>query len=437
MNTSKLDTSKTSLNQSTTKKEKNIREIYLQALNHNKSFQKTIKKPGLSNLSEDRNANNGSSHFLEKEYNIVQRIISDTKELKNIKIKDHNNKDTATKEAGKQIASRYKDPEEYYKEILELKRTLKVYEENEVISRTKFEYYENELAKKEQEIMDLLDIKKTEQLRLLSDSKADLATLIYSLKQKIFKLEFSLKRKENEFNKLKNEIKTTNIKELQLQNERLRLELSKALIDDKEIIDNLENKSNYELDKIRNESQLSFKKNLDKKNVAVSINSGKDKNSSIHSSPKFSNFDSKIALSGSLRDKLDQLNQRETELLFEISRLNMELDKNKIKKKIKNSDSETESVLNSTRGSVRSNRSSRQSKRSSNLQTEKEKLNSIKLLQSVMRGHMERSSSLKRAEQEKIERRRSKSRSPSWRSPSPRPRSRSPPSPPTRSPRRE
>lgn len=51
-------------------------------------------------------------------------------------------------------------------------------ENNQVISRTKLDYYENELAKKEQEIIDLLDVKKTEEIRFNSDSKSDLATVL-------------------------------------------------------------------------------------------------------------------------------------------------------------------------------------------------------------------------------------------------------------------
>lgn len=120
MNTSKLDASKTPANQPV-KKEKNIREIYLQALNHSK---KTLKKSGFTNLSLERSASNGSSHFLEKEYNIVQRIISDTKELKSIKVKESNNKENPKKDIRRQKTSRYKDPEEYDKEILELKKVL-------------------------------------------------------------------------------------------------------------------------------------------------------------------------------------------------------------------------------------------------------------------------------------------------------------------------
>ena len=37
--------------------------------------------------------------------------------------------------------------------------------------------------------------------------------------------------------KLKNELKTTNVNELKMQNERLRVELAKALMNDKKIIE--------------------------------------------------------------------------------------------------------------------------------------------------------------------------------------------------------
>ena len=39
-------------------------------------------------------------------------------------------------------------------------KTIKLLKNNEVIAKAKFEYYENEMSKKEQEILDLLDVKK-------------------------------------------------------------------------------------------------------------------------------------------------------------------------------------------------------------------------------------------------------------------------------------
>lgn len=49
-------------------------------------------------------------------------------------------------------------------------------ENNEMITKAKMEYYENELAKKEQEILNLLDVKKSDELRS-PDSKSDLETV--------------------------------------------------------------------------------------------------------------------------------------------------------------------------------------------------------------------------------------------------------------------
>ena len=37
---------------------------------------------------------------------------------------------------------------------------MKLLKNNEIITKAKFEYYENEMVKKEQEILDLLDVKK-------------------------------------------------------------------------------------------------------------------------------------------------------------------------------------------------------------------------------------------------------------------------------------
>lgn len=48
-----------------------------------------------------------------------------------------------------------------------------MHENNELITKAKMEYFENELARKEQEILNLLDVKKNEELRS-SDAKTDL-----------------------------------------------------------------------------------------------------------------------------------------------------------------------------------------------------------------------------------------------------------------------
>ena len=107
-----------------------------------------------TNLKNDGLSHGAGSNYLEKEYNLVQRIISDTKELKNIKQNGGGSISHAT------VSQFSRTQEELGQEILSLKKAIKNYEHNELISRAKFEYYENEMAKKEQEILDLLDVKK-------------------------------------------------------------------------------------------------------------------------------------------------------------------------------------------------------------------------------------------------------------------------------------
>ena len=68
----------------------------------------------------------------------------------------------------------YKTEEDYYKEILELKKSLKLMHGNEVINNTKLKYFEHELVKKEKEIMHLLDFQKEEGIKSFPDSKSDL-----------------------------------------------------------------------------------------------------------------------------------------------------------------------------------------------------------------------------------------------------------------------
>ena len=74
----------------------------------------------------------------------------------------------------------FKSPEEYYQEVLDLKKQIKYLQNNETISKAKFEYYETEIAKKDQEILDLLDAKKAEEMRTLGDAKSDLNTVYYT-----------------------------------------------------------------------------------------------------------------------------------------------------------------------------------------------------------------------------------------------------------------
>jgi hypothetical protein len=82
------------------------------------------KKKGISNLTSEEIKNNANT-YLEKEFSLVQRIISDTKELKSInKLSNASMSKIDLAQLSRQIAPRYKTPEEYSEEVLELKKVI-------------------------------------------------------------------------------------------------------------------------------------------------------------------------------------------------------------------------------------------------------------------------------------------------------------------------
>lgn len=132
MNSSKLDSSRRDTDRASTttmmptpaEKKKNIREIYLQALHHNKGFKRTThKKNNITNLSKDelKNPTFSGSAILEKELSLVQRILADTKELKSLN-KTKSSEANTPAQVSRQSVPVYKTPEEYGEEILALKK---------------------------------------------------------------------------------------------------------------------------------------------------------------------------------------------------------------------------------------------------------------------------------------------------------------------------
>lgn len=91
----------------------------------------------------------------------------------------------------------YKTPEEYYDEILSLKKQIKIITEENSVYKSKMRRLEEENAKKEREIDQLLNPNKNDDIRrTLGDRKPDSAAVIYSMKQKVFKLEQQLRDRE-------------------------------------------------------------------------------------------------------------------------------------------------------------------------------------------------------------------------------------------------
>ncbi|KAK2178216.1 hypothetical protein NP493_553g02008 [Ridgeia piscesae] len=112
----------------------------------------------------------------------------------------------------------YKEPEEYYDEILALKKQMMLIGSENSTLKSKLQRLEDENMKKAKEIEQLLDPSKGEELRkTLGDRKPDAATMIQGLKQKMIKLQHQLREKEAALSKVESDLKTTKTEEMKLQ----------------------------------------------------------------------------------------------------------------------------------------------------------------------------------------------------------------------------
>ncbi|XP_046552516.1 LOW QUALITY PROTEIN: uncharacterized protein LOC124262112 [Haliotis rubra] len=120
----------------------------------------------------------------------------------------------------------YKTPEEYYDDILDLKKHISSLSQDNSTMKAKVRRLEEDNIKKEKEIDGLLHPEKNEELRrTMGDRKPDTGAVIHSLKQKILKLEMQLRDKEASYVKLASELKTTKVEEMKVQMEVLYQEL--------------------------------------------------------------------------------------------------------------------------------------------------------------------------------------------------------------------
>ncbi|XP_044172152.1 trichohyalin-like isoform X3 [Acropora millepora] len=115
----------------------------------------------------------------------------------------------------------YKPQEDYYDEVIELKKVINALKaENNIIS-TKLRRVEGENILKDRKMEDLLNQRKQPEdvRRTLTDKKGDTSAIVNSLKQKLHGVERTVKDKETELSQLKKTLKMTNIEELQIQSE--------------------------------------------------------------------------------------------------------------------------------------------------------------------------------------------------------------------------
>ncbi|KAH9504019.1 hypothetical protein Btru_067549 [Bulinus truncatus] len=282
----------------------------------------------------------------------------------------------------------YKTPEEYYDEVLALRKQIAALTLESSTNKTRIRRLEEDNQKKEKEIESLLNPEKNSELRrTIGDRRADSGAVLHSYKQKILKLETQLKSQEAAHSKLQSDLKTTKLDEMRVQLEVLYSELvrmqmlkdttgqeksspakettakvkalSETVIRLSKTNEQLqaENKSlKDDLNRLmeESESKLDVKKDyadMNRKELLRTIMSLEQKlnqaesgmlerdDGSVRSIGTPRKAQGKIDLKGPLEDRLQQLDDRETQLLQEISRLQSIVKRERDKKDEKNTSS--------------------------------------------------------------------------------------------------
>ncbi|XP_073238522.1 uncharacterized protein [Porites lutea] len=151
------------------------------------------------------------------------RHMSDYVSIKDIKNKSHV-RSASMSASEPQLTGggpAYKPQEDYYDEIIELKKIINALKEENNVINTKLRRVEGDNVLKERKLEDLLNQRKQpeDMRRTLTDKKGDTSAIVNSLKQKLHAVERTVKDKETELSKLKKDMKMTNIEELQIQSE--------------------------------------------------------------------------------------------------------------------------------------------------------------------------------------------------------------------------
>ncbi|XP_041063107.1 IQ domain-containing protein E isoform X1 [Carcharodon carcharias] len=162
----------------------------------------------------------------------------------------------------------YKEREDMYDEIIELKKMIQAQKTENDTLKTKLRRSEEENSRKEKQIDQLLDPSKSlEYARSLIDKKNDTSGIVNGLKKRIYKLEKQCKEKDSIINKLQTDLKTTNIEEMKIATEayyeeiqRLRLLLTDNETADKKLI--AESKESQKQQKVLNSTILRLSKSL-------------------------------------------------------------------------------------------------------------------------------------------------------------------------------
>ncbi|XP_054912377.1 IQ domain-containing protein E isoform X2 [Poeciliopsis prolifica] len=128
-------------------------------------------------------------------------------------------------------AGDYQDKDSMYDEIIRLKKTLQAQKSDNQQMKVKLRRLEEDGAKRERQIEELLDpTKGSEYIRSLVDKRKEGSVIVSGLKQRILKLEQQCREKENSLSKLQSELRTTNLEELKITVETYLMEVILLLI---------------------------------------------------------------------------------------------------------------------------------------------------------------------------------------------------------------
>ncbi|OCT64124.1 IQ domain-containing protein E [Xenopus laevis] len=111
----------------------------------------------------------------------------------------------------------YKEKEDMYDQIIDLKKMLQAQKTEADIMKTKMRRLEEENNRKDRQIEQLLDPSRSSDFaRSLVDKKSDSSLVVNNLRQKVLKLEKQCKEKDSALSKLQSELKTTSLEEMRI-----------------------------------------------------------------------------------------------------------------------------------------------------------------------------------------------------------------------------
>ncbi|CAJ1054025.1 IQ domain-containing protein E isoform X2 [Xyrichtys novacula] len=214
---------KTRRKRSTSKPPPSPRSPYLSSLNVNQRRAVAAWKLPRSSLGDTTPGDGGSARLtsLSNGHDVSQTLRSEcdvTPELlkQTLSLRKHKHLNSAFN--GFSIhPGDHREKEDMYDEIIHLKKSLHAQKSDNQQLKAKLRRLEEDNAKREKQIEELLDpTKGSEYTRSFVDKRKEGSVVVNGLKQRILKLEQQCREKENALSKLQSDLRTTSLEELKI-----------------------------------------------------------------------------------------------------------------------------------------------------------------------------------------------------------------------------